>query len=75
LKDFFTQDVRLAYSVKGKKITAVDFYVQANNIFSKLYEPNGYTFSYISGGQNITENYYFPMAPANFMFGVNVKLW
>jgi iron complex outermembrane receptor protein len=75
LKDFFTQDVRLAYNVKGKKITAVDFYVQANNIFSKFYEPNGYTFSYISGGQSITENYYFPMAPANFMFGVNVKLW
>jgi iron complex outermembrane recepter protein len=75
LKDFFTQDVRLGYTVLGKKITAVDFYVQANNIFSRLYTPNGYTFSYIAGGQSITENYYFPMAPANFMFGVNVKLW
>jgi iron complex outermembrane recepter protein len=75
LKDFFTQDVRIGYTLTGKKITTVDFYIQANNIFSKLYVPNGYTFSYISGGKNITENYYFPMAPANFMFGVNVKLW
>ncbi len=75
LADFFTQDVRIAYTVKGKKITNADFYLQANNIFGRLYTPNGYTFSYISGGQNITENFYFPMAPANFMFGINVKLW
>ena len=75
LHDFFTQDIRLGYTLKGKKIAAVDFYAQVNNIFSKLYEPNGYTFSYVSGGQKTTENYYFPMAPANFMLGVNVSLW
>lgn len=75
LGDFFTQDVRIAYKTSYKKITAIDFYVQANNIFSRLYTPNGYTFSYISFGQTYTENFYFPMTPANFMFGVNVKLW
>ena len=75
LRDFFTQDIRLGYTVKGKQIASVDFYAQANNIFSKLYEPNGYTFSYVLGGQKTTENYFFPMAPANFLFGVNVSLW
>ena len=48
--------------------------LQANNIFNKKYEPNGYTFSYFSGGELITQNYYFPMATRNFMVGVNLRL-
>jgi iron complex outermembrane receptor protein len=47
--------------------------LQANNVFDKKYEPNGYTFSYYYGGSLTTENYYFPMAGRNFMAGVNMK--
>ncbi|MFN0081079.1 MAG: TonB-dependent receptor domain-containing protein, partial [Ferruginibacter sp.] len=72
LKDYYTQDVRLSYSLKGKSISEVNFFVQAINIFSKNYEPNGYTFSYVSGGKLTTENFYYPMAPANFVVGVNI---
>ncbi len=75
LKAFFTQDMRADYTIKGKKINEANFFAQVNNVFSKLYEPNGYTFSYISGGEAYTENYYFPMAPINFLVGVNVKVW
>ncbi len=74
LNEFFTQDARIGYTLQGTKNSEVHFYFQANNIFSKLYEPNGYTSSYISGGEFITENYYFPMAPANIVFGVNIKM-
>ena len=72
LKDFYTQDAKLTYTLKGKSISEVNFFAQAINIFSKRYEPNGYTFSYVSGGQLTTENFYFPMATANFVFGVNI---
>lgn len=72
LRDFYTQDIRASYSIKGKQFSEINFYVQANNVFSKIYEPNGYTFSYISGGVQTTENFYFPMAPLNFVIGINL---
>ena len=71
LQAYYTQDVRATYTLKGKQINEVNFYVQCNNIFSRKYEPNGYTFSYIDQGKLTTENFYFPMAPANFMVGIN----
>ncbi|MEJ7611926.1 MAG: TonB-dependent receptor [Ferruginibacter sp.] len=74
LKEYYTQDIRTGYTLKGKKIKEVNFYVQVNNVFSKLYEANGYSFSYIYGGSLTTENYFFPMAPVNVLLGVNVRL-
>ena len=47
--------------------------MHVNNIFSDKYEPNGYTFSYIFGGKQTTENFYFPMATINWMAGINIK--
>jgi iron complex outermembrane recepter protein len=73
LNPYYTQDVRLSYLIEGKIFKAVNLIVQLNNIFSKNYEPNGYSFSYITGGKLTTENYYFPMAPFNAMVGVNLK--
>ncbi len=73
LKDYYTQDIRAGYIWTGK-VTEVNLYLQANNIFSKLYNANGFTYSYISGGETITENSFFPMAPANFIVGLNIKL-
>ena len=74
IKSFFVQDFRTIYTLKNKKKGEIEFILQANNILDKKYEPNGYTFSYIYGGAQTTENYYFPMAGRNFMFSVNVKL-
>jgi iron complex outermembrane recepter protein len=73
LNAFYTQDVRVGYNFSGRLFKEINLYVQAMNIFSKVYEPNGYTFSYISGGALQTENYFFPMAPANFVFGINIS--
>lgn len=70
LDAFFTQDIRVSYS--WQKMARM--FVQVNNIFSTEYEPNGYTFSYYYDNQLTTENYYFPMAPINWVIGLNIKL-
>jgi iron complex outermembrane receptor protein len=79
LDAFYTQDVRLSYTLKNipmgiGRLKEMNITGQVNNIFNRKYEPNGYTFSYIYGGETITENYYFPMAGTNFMIAVNVRL-
>jgi len=74
LDPFFVQDARMVYTRKGKKIKEWSINGSVNNIFNTLYEPNGYTFSYIAGGQLTTENYYFPMAGINYMLGLNIRL-
>ena len=72
LKDYYTQDVKATYTIKGKNFSEVNFFAQAINIFSRKYEPNGYTYSYVAAGKLTTENFYYPMATANFVFGVNI---
>lgn len=74
LAAFYTQDVRLQYIPTIKGFSNVTLLIQANNVFNKLYEPTGYTFSYKAGGSINTENYFFPMAGVNFMIGLNVRL-
>ncbi len=74
LDAYYQQDARFIFQAENKYIKNLDLIFQVNNIFNHLYEPNGYTFSYIYGGDLITENYYFPMAGRNWMVGVNVRL-
>jgi iron complex outermembrane receptor protein len=73
LNAFYTQDARLTYRFHKDILKEGSVILQVNNIFSKKYEPNGYTYSYISGGELTTGNYYFPMAPVNFFFGLNMR--
>ncbi|MBS1947355.1 MAG: TonB-dependent receptor [Bacteroidetes bacterium] len=74
LNGYYVQNLRMSYTVKSKTISETNFIFQANNLFNKKYEPNGYTYSYFYGGSLITENFLFPMATTNFMFAVNIKL-
>lgn len=74
LAAFYTQDIRVQFVPTIKCFSNTTIIAQANNVFNKLYEPNGYTFSYKAGGLVTTENYFYPMAGINFMVGVNVKL-
>lgn len=73
LQPFWTTDVRIIYSPGIKFLKKLDFTLQVNNIFNRLYEPNGYTFSYITGGELVTENYYFPQAGVNFAAGLTIR--
>ena len=74
LRSYYVQDVRFAYTLKQLLFKESSLIFQVNNVFDKKYEPNGYTFSYLAGGQLTTENYYYPMAGINFMVALNIKL-
>ena len=74
LGSYYVQDLRLAYKLTQIKKTELNLFFQVNNLFSKKYEPNGYTFSYYADNKLNTENYYFPMAPINFLAGINISL-
>jgi iron complex outermembrane receptor protein len=74
LRPYFVQDARFSYTIKNKLFKEINLVAAVYNLLNKKYEPNGYTFSYIYGGKTTTENFFFPMAPTNFMAGVNIKL-
>jgi iron complex outermembrane receptor protein len=74
LNPYYLQDIRMSYLLQNKLFKATSIIIQLNNVFNKKYEANGYTFSYVYDGAVATENYYFPMAPFNFMVGINVRL-
>ena len=74
LDAYYTQDLRAMYGFSYKKLKRVNIILHVNNVLNKMYEPNGYTFSYYYNNQLTTENYYFPMAGINWMAGLNVRL-
>jgi len=73
LDPYYVQDGRVIYTFSKAFLRQVNIILQVNNIFDEKYEPNGYTYNYISGGELIVNNYYFPMAGTNFMVGINLK--
>ncbi len=74
LDGYYIQNFRAVYALLGKLTKETDIIFQLNNVFDKRYTPNGYTYSYVYGGQLVTENFVFPMAGTNFMLAVNIKL-
>ncbi len=73
LDAYYVQDIRAIYTFSRKFLKEANIILQVNNIFNKKYEPNGYTYNYISGGDLSVNNYYFPMAGTNFMIAINLK--
>jgi iron complex outermembrane receptor protein len=73
LDAFFVNDVRINYTLQTKLIREVGLNLLVNNIFNDLYEPNGYTYSYIYDARVITENFYYPQAGTNFLASVTLK--
>ncbi|MEZ4900944.1 MAG: TonB-dependent receptor [Spirosomataceae bacterium] len=73
LNAYFTNDLRLIYHIKPQWMNEITVSVLANNVFNTLYESNGYTYSYIYGGQTTTENFYYPQTGRNFLVSVGLK--
>ena len=73
LDAFFVNDLRLRYNTSIKGLKNIGLTLLVNNVFSELYEANGYTFSYMYGGDFTTENYYYPQAPRNFLLSLGLK--
>lgn len=74
LNGFCVNDLRGIYTIPGKKLKEVRIIAQLNNLLNVKYEPNGYSFSYIYGGETVTENFYFPMAGRNYMIALNLRM-
>ncbi|MEJ7778085.1 MAG: TonB-dependent receptor [Daejeonella sp.] len=73
LDAFFVNDVRIVYNTSFKGLKNIGLTLLVNNVFSETYESNGYTFSYLYGGEFTTENFYFTQAPANFLLSLGLK--
>jgi iron complex outermembrane receptor protein len=72
LDPFFVQDLNINFSFPTKKLKNIELIAQVNNLWSTLYAPNGYTFTYFTGRTEFINNYYYPMAERNFMIGLTV---
>jgi iron complex outermembrane receptor protein len=73
LDAFWVNDVRADATIMNKRSMVWTAFVAVNNLFSEKYEPNGYSFSYISGNTLYRDRYYFPMATTNFMLGIHIQ--
>jgi iron complex outermembrane receptor protein len=73
LDPYYVQDARAIYTVNKGFLKEANLILQVNNIFDKKYEPNGYTYNYIYGGELSVNNYYFPMAGINFIAAISLK--
>jgi len=74
LDAFFVQNLRFNYLLRTKHIQGTRLTFMLNNILDLKYEPNGYTFGYIAGGERVQENFFYPMAGRNFMLGISFDL-
>lgn len=64
---FWVNDLRFAYRFNAFGKIKMEFNVLVNNVLNELYASRGYTFSYIAGGEMITENFYYPQAERHFL--------
>ncbi|TAF56277.1 MAG: TonB-dependent receptor [Sphingobacteriia bacterium] len=72
LSAFWVSDLKAIYNTQWRKDKPIQVIGQVNNVFNHFYAPNGYTFSYLAGGQMTTENYFYPMAGIHYMLAVNI---
>jgi iron complex outermembrane receptor protein len=73
LNAYFLQDLQLNYQFKTKELKSIQMILQINNIWNKLYEPNGYTYTYLYNNEISKNNYYYPMAGTNIIFAFNLN--
>lgn len=71
---YFVSHFDLSYSFSALGIEEITVGGRINNLFNELYENNGYTFSYLVGGDRTQENFYYPQAGRNFMVRLLLKL-
>ncbi len=67
IDSYFTNDIRLTYSVKPTFIRELSVSLLANNIFNTQYSSNGYTYGYFGGATEYRQNFYYPQAGRNYL--------
>ena len=74
LTSFYTEDIRVVYTLKNKFVKECNLIFQVYNVFNNLYSPYGNNYASINAGTFTSSNYYFPMAGTNVMAALNIKL-
>ncbi|MEQ1587758.1 MAG: TonB-dependent receptor, partial [Cyclobacteriaceae bacterium] len=67
IDSYFTNDLRLTYSVKPSFMRELSLSFLANNVFNTLYSSNGYTYGYLGGATEYRQNFYYPQAGRNYL--------
>jgi iron complex outermembrane receptor protein len=73
LNDYLLNNIRIGYSFGWKFFKEVQVGILMNNIFDQKYESNGYTYSFLAGGETTTANFYYPQAGFNVMTNLTIK--
>jgi iron complex outermembrane receptor protein len=71
LNPYKFSELTVNYTHKFRGGTSLALKAQCNNMFSARYVSNGYTYGYMYGSRDITQEVFvFPQAPRNFLFGL-----
>jgi iron complex outermembrane receptor protein len=73
LDAYCVTNLNLGYTLRTKRDCEVRFGLAINNLFSTLYESNGYGYSYMWDGERYDEAFYFPQTPINCLANVTVN--
>ena len=73
LDAYCVTNLDLSYTMKLRDGGSVRMGMAVNNLFSTLYESNGYGYSYMWGGVRYDEAFFFPQAPINVLANVTVN--
>jgi iron complex outermembrane receptor protein len=73
LDAYCVTNLDLSYTLTSKCERVVRFGLSINNLFSTLYESNGYGYSYMWDGERYDEAFYFPQAPINVLANITVN--
>ncbi len=76
---YFTLNLNASWTIikpgekVGQKLSEMKIGLQVNNLLNTMYSSNGYTYSYVWGGQLNRFNYYYPQAGINVMAMLTMK--
>ncbi len=73
LDAYCVTNLNLGYTIKTHSEQEVRLGVAVNNLFSTLYESNGYGYSYMWDGVRYDDAFYFPQAPINVLANVTIN--
>lgn len=73
LDAYVVNDLRANVTVFAKGTKAIDFNLTIRNLFSELYESNGWVYSYFENDRRMEMIGLYPQAPLNVLGGVTVR--
>ncbi|WP_234573340.1 TonB-dependent receptor [Rhodohalobacter sp. 614A] len=74
IDSYWVNDLRFSYELRDLGfVQGITASLQINNVLDEKYVSNGYTFGWISGGEEQFFNYYYPQAGRNILANVKIQ--